>query len=331
MQEPSEMANNKRVSVKSAQETLSTNIDGLKAVDAALSGPLGSAFEGATELIFNLKGRLILVGVGKSGHISAKLSATLSSTGTPAFYVHPTEASHGDLGMIAQDDIVLALSWSGETKELADVINHTRRFSVPLIAITAGPESALAKAADIALVLPQVREACPHNLAPTTSTLMQLALGDALAISLLEKRGFTEADFKTLHPGGKLGASLKAVSEIMHLEERLPLVSLGTSMSDAIVEMTAKSFGIVGVIDDQRRLQGVITDGDLRRHIETDMRASQVNDVMSKTPKTITGDLLAAQALEMMQSNKISSLFVIEDGKPIGIIHLLDLLREGVV
>ncbi|MGZ3412181.1 MAG: KpsF/GutQ family sugar-phosphate isomerase, partial [Xanthobacteraceae bacterium] len=269
-------------------------------------------------------------GMGKSGHIGHKIAATLSSTGTPAFFVHPAEASHGDLGMITADDVVLALSWSGETAELKSLIDYSRRFRIPLIAVTAVTGSTLAEAADVALILPQAREACPHNLAPTTSSLMQLAIGDALAIALLESRGFTALDFRDLHPGGRLGALLKFVRDVMHSGESLPLVSTGTRMSEAIVVMTAKGFGSVGIVDGERRLIGIITDGDLRRHMRPTLLEQSVEDVMTKTPVTVRPDQLASEALEILNSSKKTVLFVVEGKKPVGLVHMHDLLRVGV-
>jgi arabinose-5-phosphate isomerase len=268
--------------------------------------------------------------MGKSGHVARKIAATFASTGTPAFFVHPSEASHGDLGMVTADDVIMALSWSGETTELRDLTDYSRRFRIGLIAITASLDSTLAKAADVVMLLPQAREACPHNLAPTTSSLMQLALGDALAVALLESRGFTALDFSMLHPGGKLGAMLKFVRDVMHGGASVPLVGLGTPMSDAIVEISAKGFGCVGVVDGQSRLVGIITDGDLRRHMKSGLLEARVEDVMTKAPKTIRPDQLASEALEILNSSKITALMVAEAGKPVGIVHFHDLLRAGV-
>jgi arabinose-5-phosphate isomerase len=281
-------------------------------------------------LIASAKGRLIITGMGKSGHVGRKIAATFASTGTPAYFVHPGEASHGDLGMITKDDVIMALSWSGETVELKDLIDYSRRFRAGLIAVTADAASTLAKAADVVLLLPQAREACPHNLAPTTSSLMQLALGDALAVALLESRGFTALDFRGLHPGGRLGAKLKFVRDLMHTGESVPLIARGAAMSVAIVEMTAKGFGCVGITDAAGKLTGIITDGDLRRHMRPDLLAAQVDDVMTKNPKTISGDQLVSEALELLNSSKITAVFALEAGRPIGIVHLHDLLRAGV-
>src|ERR1700720_1580413 len=251
----------------SALRTLETESGGLAALAAAMADGLGAPFVAAVETIRSAHGRVIVTGMGKSGHVGRKIAATLASTGTPAFFVHAADASHGDLGMITSDDVMMALSWSGETEELKDLITYSRRFRITLIAVTVNPESTLGKAADIVLELPPVREACPHNLAPTTSSLMQLALGDALAIALLESRGFTALDFRDLHPGGRLGAALTFVRDLMHTGPEMPLKPTGTRMSDAIVEMSAKGWGCVGITDTAGHLVGIITDGDLRRHM----------------------------------------------------------------
>ena len=254
----------------------------------------------------------------------------MASTGQPASFVHPGEASHGDLGMITPDDTILALSWSGETAELADMIVYSRRFKINLVAITSRADSALGRAADACLALPLAEEACPNGLAPTTSTTMQMAMGDALAIALLESRGFTVHDFKELHPGGKLGAKLKYVRDIMHKDERLPLVAADAQMSDAVVEMTNKGVGCVGVVDAAGHLEGIITDGDLRRHMRNDLMAASVESVMTRKPKTIAPDMLAAEALEILETRKIAALFVVGgDGRPQGVVHFHDLLRLG--
>jgi len=316
--------------IASALRTLDTEAGGIAALIAAIRGSLGAPFAAAVELIAQSKGRLIVTGMGKSGHVGRKIAATFASTGTPAYFVHPGEASHGDLGMITRDDVIMALSWSGETVELKDLIDYSRRFKAGLIAVTAEGESTLAKAADVVLVLPQAREACPHNLAPTTSSLMQLALGDALAVALLESRGFTALDFRGLHPGGRLGAKLKFIRDVMHTGASVPLRPLGTAMADAIVEMTAKGFGCVGVTDRDGRLAGIITDGDLRRHMGADLLAARVDAVMTKNPKTVSGDQLVSEALELLNSSKITAVIVVESGLPVGIVHLHDLLRAGV-
>ena len=316
--------------VASALRTLSAEREGLDALSAALSGELGAALERATALIGASKGRVIVTGMGKSGHVGRKIAATFASTGTPAFFVHPAEASHGDLGMVLADDVVLALSWSGETAELADLLSYSRRFRIALIAVTVSAESTLGKAADIVLALPPAREACPHNLTPTTSTLMQLALGDALAIALVESRGFTAVDFGVFHPGGKLGAALKFVCDVMHPGDAVPVIARGAPMSAAIVEMSAKGFGCVAVIDAAGKLIGVITDGDLRRHMRDDLLRAPVDEVMTVSPKTVRPDQLASEALAQLNASKITALLVVENEQPVGIVHFHDLLRAGV-
>jgi arabinose-5-phosphate isomerase len=318
------------VHLASAFRTLETESDGLAALTAAMADGLGAPFTAAVETIRAARGRVIVTGMGKSGHVARKIAATLASTGTPAFFVHAADASHGDLGMITSDDVMLALSWSGETEELKDLINYSRRFRIALIAVTVNLESTLGKAADIVLVLPSAREACPHNLAPTTSSLMQLALGDALAIALLESRGFTAVDFGVFHPRGQLGAALKFIRDVMHPGDAVPLIARGVPMSEAIVEMSAKGFGCVAVIEATGKLAGVITDGDLRRHMRADLLQATVDDVMTALPKTVRPDQLASEALQVLNASKITALIVVEMDQPIGIVHFHDLLRAGV-
>jgi arabinose-5-phosphate isomerase len=314
-----------------AARSLSCAIDGLKALQGALANGLAADFEDAVRLMLGCEGRVIVTGMGKSGHVGQKIAATLSSTGTPAQFVHPAEASHGDLGMITAKDVILALSWSGETGELANLITYSKRFKVPLVAMTSRRDSTLGRAADIVLALPQVKEACPHGLAPTTSTLAQLALGDCLAIALLEGRGFTALDFKVFHPGGQLGANLKHVGDIMHKGERLPIVPANEGMSTALVMMTEKSFGCLGIVDGGGKLIGILTDGDLRRHMEPGLLGRKAGEIMTRSPKTVTADMLASAALQIINSSKITALFVVNGGgEPIGIIHIHDLLRAGV-
>ena len=314
----------------SALRTVALEIDGLKSLEALLRTDLTDPFGRAVAIMAAARGRIIVTGIGKSGHVGRKIAATLASTGSPAYFVHPTEASHGDLGMITGEDVILALSWSGETAELASVITYSRRFKVPLIAVTSRADSTLAQASEIVLVLPRAVEACPHGLAPTTSTTMQLVLGDCLALALLEGKGFTARDFKEFHPGGQLGASLRFVGDLMHKGGKLPLVAEGTPMSEALVTMSEKSFGCLGVVDASGRLVGVITDGDLRRNIGVDLRATRCADIMTRRPKTIAPDILASAALELINASKITALFVVQAGKPVGILHVHDLLRAGV-
>src|SRR5437667_568930 len=316
--------------VHSTLRTIATEASGITAISLVLQSELGGPFAGAADLIRNAKGRLIVTGLGKSGHIGRKIAATFASTGTPAFFVHAAEASHGDLGMITADDVIMALSWSGEQPEMKNLITYAKRFRIPLIAMTAESDSTLSKAADIALTLPKAREACPHNLAPTTSSLMMLALGDALAIALLEGRGFTSVDFSVLHPGGKLGAMLKYARDLMHSGDAVPLKPLGTRMSDALVEMSSKGFGCVGIVDAYGAIVGIVTDGDLRRHMRPDLMTALVDDVMTRNPKTIPRDLLASEALEILNSSKITALIVTDANRPVGIVHLHDILRAGV-
>jgi len=298
---------------------------------ACLAEALDCAFSKAVDLCARVDGRIVVTGVGKSGHVGRKLAATLASTGAPAQFVHAAEASHGDLGMIGPGDAILALSYSGESAELADVIAYSRRFKIPLIALTGGRRSTLAGAADIVLLLPQAAEGCPMGLAPTTSTTMMMALGDALAIALLERRGFTAADFRLFHPGGKLGRRLLRVGDIMHTGAEIPLVCPDDPMSEAILVMTAKSFGVVGACDAQGRLIGIITDGDLRRHMSASLLSRTVAEVMWPAPKTIAATALAAEALGLMNRFAITSLFVIDaEGRPVGFLHMHDCLRAGV-
>ncbi len=297
---------------------------------AALENRLDASFERAVDLLFNCNGRVIVSGIGKSGHVARKIASTMASTGTPAVFVHPAEASHGDLGMITGDDAILCLSNSGETTELKDLIAHSRRFAIPLVAVVGKAGSALDQAADVSLLLPAAAEACPLGLAPTTSTTMMLGLGDALAVAMFERKGFTSEQFQALHPGGRLGKALVRVSDIMHGGERLPLVESGTPMREALLVMTAKSFGCVGVTVGGQ-LVGIVTDGDLRRHIDRDLLEQTVDKVMTRAPKTIRPPSLAAQAVATMNAKNITSLFVVEGGRPVGILHIHDCLRAGVV
>ena len=319
-----------RALIDSALRTLEAEAEGISALSAAIGDGLGTALIATVETIRAARGRVIVSGMGKSGHVGHKIAATLSSTGTPAFFVHPAEASHGDLGMITPDDVILALSWSGETEELKNIVDYSRRFRIGLIVMTACPDSTLGRAADIVLGLPQAREACPHNLAPTTSSLMQLALGDALAVALLESRGFTAFQFRQFHPGGRLGAMLSFVRDFMHTGKAVPVMPLGTHMSDAVVEMSAKGFGCVGIVNPKGKLVGIITDGDLRRHMRPNLLDRRVDDVMTRDPKTARADQLASEALQMLNASKVTALFVVEADKPVGIIHLHALLRAGV-
>jgi arabinose-5-phosphate isomerase len=313
-----------------AREVLMTEAAGLR----ALAAGLGAEFSRAVDRLADAGGRIVVSGMGKSGHVARKIAATFASTGTPALFVHPAEASHGDLGMILPGDAILALSNSGETAELADIVAHVRRFGLPLVAITARPDSTLAQAADVALLLPQSAEACPMGLAPTTSTTMQMALGDALAVALLTRRGFTEADFRRIHPGGRLGARLRRVRDLMHAGEAIPLAEAGMPMDRALVLMTEKRFGCLGVTGRDGALLGIITDGDLRRAMGPDLLTRPVDEVMTRSPRTIGPDALAAEALHAMNAHQrpVTALFVVDlSGKVTGILHIHDLLRAGVV
>ena len=319
--------------VQSALRTLDAGVSGVSAIAAAIKGPLGPAFAAAVDLILRASGRVIVTGLGKSGHVARKIAATLASTGTPAFFVHAAEASHGDLGMITPDDVIVALSWSGEQPEMKNLVNYSKRFAIPMIALTSNAGSPLGGAAQIVLELPKAREACPHNLAPTTSSLMQAAIGDALAIALLEGRGFTALEFANFHPGGKLGAMLKFVRDIMHTGDAIPIKPLGTRMSDALVEMSSKGFSSVCIVDSAGDIAGIITDGDLRRHMRADLMTVLVDEVMTKDPRTIAPGMLASEIMrESVNSSKpaVTVLIVAEGKKPVGIVHVHDVLRAGV-
>jgi arabinose-5-phosphate isomerase len=304
---------------------------------AALGETLNGEFSRAIDTILAVQGRVIVSGMGKSGHIARKIAATLASTGTPAYFIHPAEASHGDLGMVTRDDVLIMLSNSGETQELSDLITFAKRFSIPLIGIASKAESALLQAADIALLLPKSTEACPMGLAPTTSTTMQLVLGDALAVALMERRGFTHDRYRDLHPGGSLGKGLIRVSDIMHQDAELPLVAPDAAMRDVVITMTSGGVGfagIAGVVDEDGALVGIITDGDVRRHIERDLLGRKARDVMTPNPKTIGPDLLAAEALAVMNASpKVTCLFVVRPNmaikSPIGLLTVHDCLRAG--
>jgi arabinose-5-phosphate isomerase len=312
--------------IEVGQRVLRTEAEAL----VAMAKGLGEPFARAVETLAGLSGRVICTGVGKSGHVARKIAATLASTGHPAMFVHATEASHGDLGMIGPDDAVLALSKSGETRELADVIAYAKRFGAPLIGMTARADSALGRQSDILLLIPDAPEATGQVDAPTTSTTLQIALGDALAVALLERAGFTAQDFRVFHPGGKLGAMLRTVADLMHGAEELPVIGEGAPMRDALLVMSEKRFGSVAVVDAEGVLVGMITDGDLRRHMDGLMSHS-AGEVMTRDPRTVQAQTLAAEALKLMNDSRITVLFVVDDGKPVGILHVHDLLRAGVI
>ncbi len=316
--------------VAEALRTVAVEAAALASLRATLEGALAEPFGRAVDLLLGCTGRIVLTGMGKSGHIARKVAATLSSTGAPATYVHPGEASHGDLGMLIAGDAVLALSWSGETRELSDLVAHTRRFGIPLVAITSRADSTLARTADVALVLPVVEEACPNGLAPTSSTTIQLVLGDALAMALLRAHGFSSADFRDVHPGGKLGAQLRSVADLMHRGADVPRVARTATLRDAVIEMTSRRFGTTGIVDEDGVLVGILTDGDVRRSLGLDLVATPVERVMTRAPRTVPPGMTAAEALARMNEAKVTVLFVTEHGRPVGILHVHDLLRAGV-
>lgn len=294
-----------------------------------LAQGLDDRFVRAVDTILAAKGRVICTGIGKSGHVARKIAATMASTGTQAYFVHATEASHGDLGMIGQDDVVLALSKSGETKELADMLGYAKRYSIPLIGMTAKADSTLGRAADILLQVPDAAEACAETNAPTTSTTLMIALGDALAVALLESKGFKADHFKVFHPGGKLGAMLRTAGDVMHRSTELPLVASGAPFIDGVKAMTSKGFGVLGVTNPDGTLAGLVTDGDLRRYITTGKPVATIDDVMTKSPRTADPSSLAADVLRIMNERKITQMFVLDGGKPVGLIHMHDLLKAG--
>ena len=311
--------------VQAAKKVLQTEADALE----TLKNDLPNDFSDLVRLILNLNGRVIVSGVGKSGHIGNKIAATLASTGTPAYFVHATEASHGDLGMITEKDLCLLISNSGETSEIFDIVAHARRFSIPVATISSNTESTLVKAADFKLCLPVVEEACPIGMAPTTSTTMMLALGDALAVALMEAKNFNTENFKVLHPGGKLGAKMMMVSQVMHKSDALPIVETNTSMKETLLTMSSRGFGIAAVVNEKDILVGVITDGDLRRHIN-DLMSKTAGEIASLSPITVVRETFVVDALKLMQENKITVLIVTSaENKPVGILHIQDLLKVG--
>lgn len=312
-----------------AQMVLEKEVDGLKKLSLALN----DSFVEAVNIISSLsQGRVIISGMGKSGHVGRKISATLASTGTPSFFVHPAEASHGDLGMITRNDSVIALSSSGKTRELLDILEYTRRVGIPLIAMTQNLESDLAKAATISLLIPRVSEACPNGLAPTTSTTMMMALGDALAVALLVRRGFSAHDFRLFHPGGELGKKLLTAADLMHRGNEIPLVQRGTTVNEAVLVMSEKKFGCVGILHPDGTLEGIITDGDLRRHMSQSLFEKKVEEIMTRGAQTVFPESLAVEALSRMQSKAIMALFVVDTSvKPVGILNIHDCLKAGLI
>jgi len=320
-------AASRQTDIDVARRVLASEAAGL----TALAEVLDDTFVRAVDLMAAAKGRVVVSGMGKSGNIARKIAATLASTGTPAQYVNAAEASHGDLGMITLQDVVLTLSYSGETAELSDLVAFTRLMKIPLIAMSGRAGSSLDKAGDVSLVLPGMSEACPHNLAPTTSTTAMMALGDALAVALLERKGFSAEDFNALHPGGQLGRRFIKLSDIMHRGDEIPLAQHDTAMSEALLTMTAKSLGCVGVVSADGTLAGIITDGDLRRHMERSLLERRAADIMTESPLTVSPDMLAAATLGLMNDRKITAVFVVVANKPVGIVHIHDLLRAGIV
>jgi len=312
---------------ESAVRTINTEIE-------AISGLKDSValvnLTHALDLMQNAPGRIIVTGMGKSGHIGRKIAASLASTGTPSFFVHPAEASHGDLGMITDDDVVIAISNSGESKELIDIINYCKRFGIKIIAITKNSESSLGKSGDVVLELPKYEEACPLGLAPTSSTTATLVLGDILTVGLIERKGFSKEDFNVRHPGGKLGSILKRVGDLMHTGQEMPILPEDSNMQAVLLEMTSKCLGCVGFINENGYLTGMLTDGDLRRCLSASILDKKANSLMTKNPKTVGKDMLSAEALKIMHDKKITNMFVVENNIPIGVIHIHDLLNNGV-
>ena len=316
------MKNNKKI-INSANRTLARELSSIK----NLKSTFNNNFCKAVSLIYNTKGKVVITGVGKSAHIGNKISATLTSTGTPSYFVHATEASHGDLGSIKKDDCVIAISNSGETSELNNIIQFTKRFNIKLISITSNPKSILHKNANVGILYKKPIEACPLNLAPTSSTSMSMIIGDCIAISLLEIRGFKSKEFKSLHPGGNLGKDLKNLSEVMHVNRELPLAYMDEKMSKALLTMTQKSFGCIGVINNRKQIIGIITDGDLRRKLNSKFFEKKASEIMTKNPTLAGKEMLVGEALNLMNTKKITSLFICEKRKPVGIVHIHDLLR----
>ena len=309
-----------------AIHTINSEIDTI----IKLRDSLDSSLTKALDVMQNAKGRIILTGMGKSGHIGKKIAASLASTGTPSFFVHPAEASHGDLGMITEDDVVVAISNSGESRELIDILNYCKRFGIKLIAITKNAESSLGKAGDVVLELPNNGEACPLGLAPTSSTTATLVLGDILTVGMIERKGFSKEDFNDRHPGGKLGSILKRVSDLMHTGQEMPILDENSNMQAVLLEMTSKRLGCVGFINQTGDLTGILTDGDLRRCLSSKILEEKAIDLMTHNPKTISPNAMTAEALKIMHDKKITNLFVLDGKKPIGVIHIHDLLNNGV-
>ncbi len=312
--------------ILNAIKTIDCEIEAINELKMLLDDNLTKALD----MIENTKGRVILSGMGKSGHIARKIAASLASTGTPSFFMHPAEASHGDLGMVTEDDIIIAISNSGESRELIDILNYSKRFGIKLIAITKNPDSSLGKAGDIVLKLPQTKEACPLGLAPTSSTTATLVLGDVITVGMIERKGFSKVQFNQRHPGGKLGSILQKIKDIMHQGVEMPLLSQNASFDDIILEMTSKRLGCVGFLNEKGDFCGMLTDGDLRRCIKQDLKNAHAYQIMTKSPITANKEMFASEAIKIMNERKITNLFVLEDSKPIGVVHIHDLLKSGV-
>lgn len=310
-----------------AMRTINSEIDTI----IKLRDILDSSLTKALDILQNAKGRIILTGMGKSGHIGKKIAASLASTGTPSFFVHPAEASHGDLGMITEDDVVIAISNSGESRELVDILNYCKRFGIKLISITKNSNSTLAKAGDVVLLLPDNGEATPLGLAPTNSTTATLVLGDILTSGLISRKGFSKSDFNDRHPGGKLGSILQRVSDLMHTDSAMPILEEHANMQSVLLEMTSKRLGCVGFVNENGELTGMLTDGDLRRCLSNKILDEKAINIMTKNPKTVTKDVMASEVVKILNEKKITNIFVVEDKKPIGVVHIHDLLKSGVV
>jgi len=313
--------------IMSAKMTIATEVEALN----VMGNNLDESLTEALDLMQAASGRVILTGMGKSGHIARKIAASLASTGTPSFFVHPAEASHGDLGMITPDDVIIAISNSGESKELLDILYYSKRYGIKLIAITKNPDSSLGKAGDVVLKLPSSKEACPLGLAPTSSTTATLVLGDILTVAMIERKGFSKEQFNQRHPGGKLGSVLQKVSDLMHTGDEMPLLPSNTGMQETLLTMTSKRLGCVGFTNDSGELIGILTDGDLRRCLSNDILTKKAEDVMTKNPKVISPDAMATEAVKLMQDKKITNIFAVKDGKPVGVIHIHDCLSSGIL
>ena len=314
---------NKKLIISEAKKVIDIELKSIK----SLASSINQEFYKVVNQIFLTKGRVIVTGIGKSGHIANKISATLSSTGTPSHFIHATEASHGDLGGITKNDTILALSNSGQTSELNGIINYSKRFNIPLLCITSNKKSILYKKSNFGIIFKKPLEACPNNLAPTSSTTVMLVLGDAIAVTLIKIKGFKKTHFNNFHPGGNIGKDLLKVTDLMHTRKSLPLVKKNTKMSNVLIKMTKKSFGCIGVLDSSKKLLGIITDGDLRRNMNKDIVNKKAEDVMTKKPTTIDTDTLVGEAINIMNTNKITSLFICKNRVPLGIVHIHDLLR----